>query len=109
MPSEEYFGMRLTNERRNLLKRIAANTGAAYDDTTFANLKRSEAEPYIAAICKALGLDPGNWGGMTSAVDFALKSAAVAGGIEPMEGETALMLALRWMAAWVGGGEDENA
>ena len=99
MPSEEYFGMRLTNERRNLLKRIAANTSATYDDTSFANLKRTEAEPYIAAICKALGLDPSDWGGATSAVDFALKSVAVMGsGIEPQEGETGLMLALRWMA-----------
>jgi len=101
MPSEEYFGMRLTNERRNLLQRIAANTGATYDDTTFANLKRSEAEPYIAAICAAWGLHPDNRGAQASAVDFALKSAAVAGGIEPKEGETALMLALRWMAEWV--------
>ena len=105
MPTEQYFGMRLTTERRNLLKRIAANTGATYDDTSFANLRRTEAEPYIAAICKALGLDPGNWGGMTSAVDFALQSTLVlvTGGetVEVKEGETALMLALRWMAEWV--------
>ena len=109
MPTEQYFGMRLTNECRNLLARIAAATGATYDDTSFANLRRAEAEPYIAAICKALGLDPSDWGGATSAVDFALKSAAVAGGIEPKEGETALILALRWMAERMGGGEDENA
>ena len=102
----KYIGMRVTPERNRLLKRIATNTGATYDDTTFANLKRSEAEPYIAVICKALGLDPTDWGGTTSAVDFALKSAAVAGGIEPKEGETALMLALRWMAERVEQGQD---
>lgn len=107
MPNKKYFGMRITNERRNLLQRIATNTGTAYDDTTFANLKRSEVEPYIAAICAALGLDPTNWGGTTSAVDFALKSAAVAGGIEPKEGETALMLALRMTAEQIGG-EDSD-
>ena len=103
----KYIGMRVTPERNRLLKRIAANTGATYDDTSFANLRRTEAEPYIAAICKALGLDPGNWGGATSAVDFAFKSVAVMGsGIEPQEGETALMLALRWMAERVGGEGD---
>ena len=98
----KYIGMRITSERNRLLHAIATQTGATWEDTTFVNLKRAEAEPYIAAICKALGMDPTDKGSVTSAVDFALKSAAVAGGIEPMEGETALMLALRWMAAWVG-------
>lgn len=101
MPDEKYIGMRITNERRKLLQRIAAVTGATYNDTTFANLKREEVEPYIAAICTALGLDPANKGSVTSVVNFALKSATVAGGIEPREGETALVLALRWLAEWV--------
>jgi len=103
MPTEQYFGMRLTTERRNLLQRIAAATGAAYDDTTFANLRRDEVEPYIAVICAAWEMDPSDRGTQASAVDFALKMAAVMGSIEPREGETALVLALRVTAEQVEG------
>ena len=103
MPTEQYIGMRITNERRNLLRGIAALTGAPWEDTTFTNLKRAQVEPYIAAICGALQLDPTGQGNVTSAVDFALKVALIRGaGIEPKEGETALMLALRVTAEQVG-------
>jgi len=108
MTRRKYLGLRVTPRRRVFLSAIAAYSDATYKNTAFINAKHENVEPYVSAICNALGLDSGtgNSGRRKSAINFALKSTFIritkGEQIKAKEDETALELALRATAEQIG-------
>lgn len=107
MTAKKYLGLRVTPERHVHLSAIGAYSDAAYNTTTFVNVKHENVDPDIATICNRLALKADSRGGQNSAVDFALKSTFlwITGGeqIDAKEDETVIEFALRATAERIGG------